>query len=129
MKRLGANERGLIAVGGVIGVALLWLILSFECYDYFASQAIGSEDFAVWKWRGQLALTVMWTVYATALLVLGFRLNRARLRWLSMTLYGVSVVKLFLVDMANVQQLYRILAFFVLAVVLGLVARTYQRFK
>ncbi len=28
-----------------------------------------------------------------------------------------------------VQQLYRILAFFVLAVVLGLVARTYQRFK
>lgn len=53
----------------------------------------------------------------------------ARLRWLSMTLYGVSVVKLFLVDMANVQQLYRILAFFVLAVVLGLVARTYQRFK
>ena len=71
----------------------------------------------------------MWTVYATALLVLGFRLNRARLRWLSMTLYGVSVVKLFLIDMANVQQLYRILAFFVLAVVLGLVARTYQRFK
>ena len=129
LKRLGANERGLIAVGGVIGVALLWLILSFECYDYFASQAIGSEDFAVWKWRGQLALTVMWTVYATALLVLGFRLNRARLRWLSMTLYGVSVVKLFLIDMANVQQLYRILAFFVLAVVLGLVARTYQRFK
>jgi hypothetical protein len=33
------------------------------------------------------------------------------------------------VDMANVQQLYRILAFFVLAVVLGLVARTYQRFR
>jgi uncharacterized membrane protein len=108
---------------------LLWLILSFECYGYFDAQAIGSEDFRVWKWRGQLALTVMWTVYATALLVLGFRLARTRLRWLAMALYGVSVVKLFLVDMANVQQLYRILAFFVLAVVLGLVARTYQRFK
>ena len=128
-KRLGSNERWLIAAGGVTGVLLLWLILSFECYGYFDAQAIGSEDFAVWKWRGQLALTVMWTVYATALLVLGFRLNRARLRWLSMALFGVSVVKLFLVDMANVQQLYRILAFFVLAVVLGLVARTYQRFK
>jgi len=46
-----------------------------------------------------------------------------------MGLYGVTVLKLFLVDMANVQQLYRILAFFVLAVVLGLVARVYQRFK
>ena len=71
----------------------------------------------------------MWTVYATTLLVLGFRLNRARLRWLAMALYGAAVLKLFVVDMANVQQLYRILAFFVLAVVLGLVARTYQRFK
>ncbi|MBC7817600.1 MAG: DUF2339 domain-containing protein, partial [Planctomycetaceae bacterium] len=129
LKRLGSAERGLIAVAGVTGVLLLWLILSFECYGYFDAQAIGSDNVAVWKWRGQLALTVMWTVYATALLVLGFRLSRARLRWLAMALYGVSVVKLFLVDMANVQQLYRILAFFVLAVVLGLVARTYQRFK
>ena len=129
LKRLRSPERWLIAVAGVTGVLLLWLILSFECYGYFDAQAIGSEDFAVWEWRGQLALTVMWTVYATALLVLGFRLSRARLRWLAMALYGVSVVKLFVVDMANVQQLYRILAFFVLAVVLGLVARTYQRFK
>jgi uncharacterized membrane protein len=129
LKRLGSSERKLIAAGGMTGVLVLWLILSFECYGYFASQAIGSENVAVWRWRGQLALTVMWTVYATALLVLGFRLSRARLRWLAMALYGVSVVKLFLIDMANVQQLYRILAFFVLAVVLGLVARTYQRFK
>ena len=129
LKRLRSAERWLIAIGGVTGVLLLWLILSFECYGYFDARAIGSEDVAVWEWRGQLALTVMWTVYATALLMLGFRLNRARLRWLAMALYGVSVVKLFVVDMANVQQLYRILAFFVLAVVLGLVARTYQRFK
>ncbi len=129
LKRLGSAERWLIATGGVTGVLLLWLILSFECHGYFVAQGIGSTDFEVWRWRGQLALTVMWTVYATALLVLGFRLGRARLRWLAMALFGVSVVKLFLVDMANVQQLYRILAFFVLAVVLGLVARTYQRFK
>ena len=129
MKRLGSAERWLIAAGGVTGVLLLWLILSFECYGYFDAQALGSGDVEIWKWRGQLALTVMWTAYATALLVLGFRLNRARLRWLAMALYGVSVLKLFVVDMANVQQLYRILAFFVLAVVLGLVARTYQRFK
>jgi len=44
-------------------------------------------------------------------------------------LFGVTVVKLFVVDMANVQQIYRIVAFFILAIVLGLVARTYQRFR
>jgi uncharacterized membrane protein len=76
-----------------------------------------------------LALTVFWILFATALLLLGFRFNRSRLRWFAMGLFGVTVLKLFIVDMANVQQIYRIVAFFILAVVLGLVARGYQRFK
>ena len=46
-----------------------------------------------------------------------------------MVLFGMTVLKLFVFDMANVQQIYRIVAFFILAIVLGLVARTYQRFK
>jgi uncharacterized membrane protein len=123
------GERFCIAFAGVTGVLLLWLVLSYECYGFFDSQSIGSSQVMIWKWRGQLSLTVFWTFYATLLLLLGFRLQRARLRWLAMALYVVSVAKLFLVDMANVQQLYRIIAFFVLAVVLGLVARAYQRVK
>jgi uncharacterized membrane protein len=62
-------------------------------------------------------------------MTLGFRLQRARLRWFAMLLFGVTVCKVFIIDMANVQQIYRIVAFFVLAMVLGLVARKYQRFK
>ncbi|MGE3780461.1 MAG: DUF2339 domain-containing protein, partial [Pirellulaceae bacterium] len=118
-----------IAVAAVAGVLLLWLILSVECYGYFDSQSIGSEQVLVWRWRGQLALSVFWTLYATTLLWLGFRLQRTRLRWLAMALYGTTVIKLFVVDMANVQHIYRILAFFVLSVVLAWVAKVYQRFK
>jgi uncharacterized membrane protein len=86
-------------------------------------------DLDHWRWRAHLALTVFWTLFAIALLCLGFKLNRSRLRWMAMVLFGVTVLKLFVVDMANVQQIYRIVAFFILAVVLGLVARTYQRFR
>jgi uncharacterized membrane protein len=129
LSRLTREERPLLAVAGVTGVLLLWLILSFDCYGWFVSQSIGTTELWLWRWRGQLALTVLWTVFATGLLLLGFRLQRSRLRWLAMILYGIAVLKLFVVDMANVQQLYRILAFFVLAMVLGLVARAYQRFK
>jgi len=68
-------------------------------------------------------------VFAILLMLAGFRFQRARLRWFSMVLFGVTVIKLFAVDMANVQQIYRIVAFFILAVVLGVVARTYQRFR
>ncbi len=119
----------MVGIAGVVGVVLLWLVLSFECYSYFVSRSLLDDQMEVWRWRGKLALTVFWTAFATALLVLGFRLDRARLRWLAIVLYVMTVSKLFLFDMANVQQIYRILGFFVLAVVLGLVARAYQRFK
>lgn len=129
LSRLKSAERIAVTFASIVGVCLLLLVLSTECYGYFVSQSLYGGDISVWRWRGQLALTVLWTLFASTLLVLGFRLDRARLRWFAMGLYGVTVLKLFVVDMANVQQLYRILAFFVLAVVLGLVARTYQRFK
>lgn len=129
LKRLQETERVLIGVFGVAGIMLLWLILSIDCYGYFVSQAVYDNDVLLWSWRGQLALTVLWTAFATGLLILGFSWQRARMRWLAMILFGITVSKLFVVDMANVQQLYRIMAFFVLAVVLGLVARAYQKFR
>lgn len=123
-----AIERWWIAICGFAGMVLLWLVLSFDCYDYFVSQSLFEGDIDTWRWRGQLALTVLWTAFAVVQLAIGFSLSRERVRWMAMFLFVVTVIKVFVVDMANVQQLYRIAAFFVLAVVLGLVARTYQRF-
>jgi uncharacterized membrane protein len=59
----------------------------------------------------------------------GFRWKRVRLRWIGIGLFVVTAMKLFFVDMANVQQLYRILAFLVLSIVLAIVARAYQRMR
>jgi uncharacterized membrane protein len=129
LPQLHRVERLAVGAAGIAGVVVVWLVLSVDCYGYFDSQAIGTNEVQIWRWRGQLALTVLWTVFASALLVLGFQLDRVRLRWLAIALYGLTVMKVFLVDMANVQQLYRILAFFVLSVVLALVARAYQRLK
>ncbi|MGV3482913.1 MAG: DUF2339 domain-containing protein [Planctomycetaceae bacterium] len=129
LKGLSKTEQIGIGVFGITGVLLTWIVLSFDCYGYFVSRSLIHGEIAEWRWRGQLALTVLWTVLATTLLVVGFKFDRARLRWLGIGLYGMTVAKLFLVDMANVDQLYRIIGFFVLAVVLGLVARAYQRFK
>ena len=129
LPRLSANEHWGIGITGVCGIALVWLVLSLECHGYFVSRSFISGDVELWRWRAQLALTVFWILFATALLLLGFRFNRSRLRWFAMGLFGVTVLKLFIVDMANVQQIYRIVAFFILAVVLGLVARGYQRFR
>ena len=129
LPRLGSRERFAIGVMAVAGTTLLWLLLSLECHGYFVSRSMLGGDVELWRWRAQLALTVFWTLFAIALLYLGFRLKRSRLRWFAMVLFGITVLKLFVVDMANVQQIYRIVAFFILAIVLGLVAKAYQRFK
>lgn len=121
-------EQWLVAVAGLTGILLLWLVLSHECYSWF--RACGDwygADRAQWRWRGQLALSVLWAVYAAGVLACGFWMHLARLRWVAIGLFAATIIKVFLVDMSTLQQFYRILAFFVLAVVLGLVARFYQR--
>jgi len=129
LPRLSREEKLGIGVAGVTGTTLLWLLLSLECHGYFVSQSMYGGDVGLWRWRAQLALTVLWTVFAILLMFAGFRFHRSRLRWLAMILFGVTAIKLFAVDMANVQQIYRIVGFFILAVVLGVVARAYQRFR
>ncbi len=129
LPRLSSGERFCVGVAAVCGTTLLWVLLSLECHGYVVSRSMLGGDVDLWRWRAQLALTVFWTVFATAVLCLGFKFERSRLRWFAMVLFGITVLKLFVVDMANVQQIYRIVAFFILAIVLGLVARSYQRFR
>ena len=130
LRSCAAVERSLTAVAGLTAILLLWLVLSIDCYRYFDAQAaLPDVDSRQWRWLGQLSLSVLWAVYATVLLAIGFRGQLAQLRWLAIAIYAATVVKVFLVDMAELQQVYRILAFFILAVFLGLAALAYQRLR
>jgi uncharacterized membrane protein len=126
-KHLTPIERNLIAAAEVVGIAQLWLVLSADLYNdcrsLFGTGADGDDRFA------QMALSVLWAVYATAVLAVGFRLDIARLRWTALGLYGVTVAKVFLFDMAGLDEIFRILAFLVLAVLLGIAAGVYQRIR
>ena len=128
--RLTAPERPLLKVAAVIGIVLVWWVLSVDTYGWFVARgALPEADIQRWRWAGQLALSALWAVYASVLLALGFRLGRAHLRWLALVLYAVTVAKVFLFDMEQLAEFYRILAFFILAVLLGLAAWTYQRLQ
>jgi uncharacterized membrane protein len=130
LSQRGAFERGLTAAAGIGGIVLLWLVLSIDCHRYFAARAIQPEaDANHWRWLGQLTLSAMWTVFATIVLAIGFRVRVASLRWLAITLYAITVAKVIFLDMAYLEQFYRVLAFFILAVFLGLAARAYQRLR
>ncbi len=79
------------------------------------------------QWRKQIGLSILWTLYAAAALAWGFFRSRPGLRYAALALLGVTVIKVFAVDLSAVRTAYRMLSFLVLGVVLLLVGFLYQK--
>ena len=75
------------------------------------------------------AISVLWTVYSIALISIGFLKTKAFLRQFAIGLFGVTMVKVFFIDMSNVSTPYRIISFTVLGVMLIGASYLYHRFK
>jgi uncharacterized membrane protein len=125
--QLARVERGMFVVAALVGLLLLWFIFSVETAGYFATLAATRTDPARWRWTGQMALSILWAAYASTLLAIGLATRLAPLRWLALVIFAITVGKVFLVDMATLHAFYRILAFLVLALLLAVAARAYQR--
>ena len=74
-----------------------------------------------------LALSVIWTVLASAFIGVGLVRDFAPLRYLAMALFGLTVLKVFLVDLSSLGGIYRILGFIGVGLVLLAVSFLYQR--
>ena len=114
----------------LVGIATLWFVMSVETYTFFAARAAArklAEDASHELWLGQMALSVLWSVYAGALAAIGFVRRSASVRWASLALFGLTIVKVMLVDIAELHQFYRIIAFFVLGLLLLVVAWGYHK--
>jgi len=81
------------------------------------------------RWRTQVGLSVLWATYAGAALAWGFVRSNPAIRYVALGLLGLTVVKVFAVDFAEVKTSYRILSFLVLGVVLLLVSLAYQKLR
>ena len=122
---LGANAPAVL--NSLAGV-LAFLLLNLEIADYYnpAGQVLTfqfSGNFA-----RDMTYTIAWALFAFGLLVLGIA-RRVRLtRHAAIGLLSVTLLKLFLHDLAHLDQLYRIIALVVVAVVAILASFLYQRF-
>jgi uncharacterized membrane protein len=63
------------------------------------------------------------------LLVLGIVRRQSSLRWAALLIFGLTLGKVFLYDMAGLKEFYRILAFLIVALLLGLAGWAYQRIR
>jgi uncharacterized membrane protein len=107
--------------GGVLGFA--WATLSVRRFWQ-------GENIADWK--GFLAAetytySVVWLLLGILLLILGSRFNQRALRLASAALVLVAVLKVFLIDMSNLEGILRALSFMGLGAVLIGIGLFYQR--
>jgi uncharacterized membrane protein len=115
---------------GLGGVLLAWLVLSVEVYQSAQRFLIvGSEGSPEQSRFAQMSLSVFWAVYAGAVLAAGFWQKSRPVRATALGLFALTLAKVVLLDMAGLPGIYRVAAFFALAVIMGLGAWTYQRLE
>lgn len=109
----------------VAGMTFLWVLLSKECYQYFYNL---KEAEGVGRYWASTSLSVLWAVYAAFLLAMGLRRDLRWLRYGAFLLFAVTLFKVFFADMAQLQAVYRILAFTTLGALLVAASYAYTRF-
>ncbi len=114
-----------VVAGMICSVGVLYAV-SFEIDRYFASPAG-----RVWQDPHQAmhtAYSVWWAIFATVMMAIGFIRRRRAPRILSMIVFAGTLAKVFLVDMRNVEAVYRILSFMCLGTLLIAASWLYHRY-
>ncbi len=119
---------------GLVAFAVLWIGTSFEAYTYFSVQRQGTgfalpgeEELRQLGWAGQLALSLLWSAYGGLFTAAGFQRRSQALRTTGLVLFGITLAKVMMVDIWELQQFYRIVAMLALGLVLLGAAWVYQR--
>ena len=122
----GGRPLGAIACAlAAILVVFAWINLAI--FDFFSSGQVLEISFERLAAR-DLTTSLAWIAYALLLLALGMAKGSRGLRWISLGFLVLSIGKVFLYDLGELEDLYRVASLVGLAVSLILVSLAYQRF-
>ncbi len=115
------------ALLGSLGTILLFLLLNIEIADYFSIGPTLTFSFSG-NFARDMTYSIAWALFALGLIVIGMRIKQRAARYAGVALLGVTLAKLFLHDLNDLDELYRIGAFVGVAVILIAASFIYQRF-
>lgn len=131
-----ASEREMpfVKLAGIALNLLALIALTREANDYFSRHiAELYQQRNMYEASRQLEIardfsfSAIWIIYGAALMVAGFWKRSAFIRWQAMVLVAVTIGKVFLYDSRELQQIYRILSFIALGVMLMAISYAYHR--
>jgi uncharacterized membrane protein len=106
-----------------VAAGLLVYLVSVGIVDASGATATGSTQ------SGQLLLSAFWSATGVAAVVAGLMADRRRLRLGGLGLLGIAIFKVFLVDLATLESIYRVGSFVGLGLLLIACAFAYQRVR
>jgi uncharacterized membrane protein len=106
-----------------VAAGLLVYLVSVGIVDASGATAAGSTQ------SGQLLLSAFWSATGVAAVVAGLVADRRRLRLGGLGLLGIAIFKVFLVDLATLESIYRVGSFVGLGLLLIGCAFAYQRVR
>jgi uncharacterized membrane protein len=127
-----SGQEGRLLPAAIIFSALVltWILLSEQVYLFwYCKNTYGPAPIANWKFSAQMYMSVTWAVYAAVLMIIGFAVRTAGIRWLSLAIFAVLLGKIFIIDSATLRPDYRIGAFITTGVILVGVSFLYQLLK
>lgn len=110
-----------------LGTILAFVLVNIEIADYFSEGKTLSFQFSG-SFARDMTYSIAWAVFAFILLIVGINRKLKAPRYAAIGLIGITLAKLFLHDLINLGQLYRVGAFLVVASVLIIASYLYQRF-
>ena len=119
------GENLIARVAAIAGFVLLFAYITLEVRHAFQGGVLQLTNL---NDSESYAYSVVWLIYAVALLGLGIFFRQAMLRYASLAILVVVALKVFLLDMGDLSGLYRVGSFLGLGLSLVGIGLVYQRF-
>lgn len=112
-----------------MGIVLAFLLLNIEIADYFTNVGTASLTFDfTGNFTRDMTYSIAWALFALGLLVAGLWTQKRAARYTAIGLLCITLLKLFLHDLAKLDQLHKIGAFIGVAIIAISASVLYQRF-
>ena len=113
----------------LMGVFVLWILLTEQVYLYWYCTNKYTQPLANWRFLAHMYISITWAIYAAVLTVIGFWRNLPALRYIALGLFAILLAKIFIVDTSEVKNVYRIAAFLATGLTLLGISYLYQFLK
>jgi hypothetical protein len=115
----------------LLALVVVWVLLSEQIYWYFSCKNHYVQEIENWRFLARMYMSVSWALYAAVLVVIGFIWRAAGIRYLSLLIFAVLLVKINF-DVWKLGSEYyfaRIVTFLTTGVILVGVSFLYQYLK